>query len=386
MDSLMMKNRDKPIINEIFRGENGGCFPPYPTLSRRKFLIKSSILAGTSAFLVLPATLKAGLIYEPDASNEYEHRLAIYRNGIGFNGERRDIVTGLYHLGHGYRAYNPVLMRFHATDSMSPFGRGGLNVYSYCLGDPVNLVDPTGHMSWQAGLGIGLGILGLLVSIFTLGAGIAAGVSLATAGAAVSTASVVTTGLGITSSVLGVASASTGIASSALEESNPQLAADLGWSSLGLGIGSALTGIGSAVASTKVVTKPFSPTRQSLHTINNKGQNSGRINAGKTWVINKSTHSSLSSSIPQSQRHWGSARIPMGLDTPTVRSQPIRPSIGRALYGKDSSFAKPRYDLVDGAWANTKGTLRGTDEQFFAFVKAGGAPELFGNKLKLYKF
>jgi RHS repeat-associated protein len=65
---------------------------------------------------------------------------------LGFSGERRDPVTGLYLLGNGYRAFNPVLMRFNSPDSLSPFGRGGLNPYAYCLGDPVNRYDPTGNV------------------------------------------------------------------------------------------------------------------------------------------------------------------------------------------------------------------------------------------------
>lgn len=56
--------------------------------------------------------------------------------------------TGYYLLGQGYRAYSPVLMRFTSADSWSPFGRGGLNAYAYCLGDPVNAVDPSGHAPW----------------------------------------------------------------------------------------------------------------------------------------------------------------------------------------------------------------------------------------------
>ena len=51
---------------------------------------------------------------------------------LGFNGERRDPVTGHYLLGNGYRAFNPVLMRFNSPDSWSPFGEGGFNTYSYC--------------------------------------------------------------------------------------------------------------------------------------------------------------------------------------------------------------------------------------------------------------
>ncbi|RRV05010.1 RHS repeat-associated core domain-containing protein [Pseudomonas sp. v388] len=63
----------------------------------------------------------------------------------GFNGEHPDLFTGHYLLGNGYRAYNPLLMRFNSPDSRSPFGKGGLNAYAYCAGDPVNRTDPSGH-------------------------------------------------------------------------------------------------------------------------------------------------------------------------------------------------------------------------------------------------
>jgi len=65
---------------------------------------------------------------------------------IGFNGERPDPVTGHYLLGQGYRAFNPVLMRFNSPDSWSPFGKGGINTYAYCDNDPFNKADPTGHV------------------------------------------------------------------------------------------------------------------------------------------------------------------------------------------------------------------------------------------------
>ncbi|MNF79208.1 hypothetical protein D3C84_614160 [compost metagenome] len=66
---------------------------------------------------------------------------------LGFNGQLRETTIGWYLLGNGYRAYNPRLMRFHSPDNWSPFGGGGLNAYMYCVGDPVNRADPTGHWS-----------------------------------------------------------------------------------------------------------------------------------------------------------------------------------------------------------------------------------------------
>ncbi|MFW0759159.1 RHS repeat-associated core domain-containing protein [Pseudomonas sp. H11T01] len=83
------------------------------------------------------------------AYSPYGHRTA--ESGLtsllGFNGERPDSVTGHYLLGNGYRAFNPVLMRFNSPDNLSPFGEGGVNSYAYCLGDPVNREDTTGHIS-----------------------------------------------------------------------------------------------------------------------------------------------------------------------------------------------------------------------------------------------
>lgn len=64
---------------------------------------------------------------------------------LGFNGQRSEPVTGYYLLGNGYRAFNLVLKRFNSPDSLSPFGKGGLNSYAYCLGDPINRDDATGH-------------------------------------------------------------------------------------------------------------------------------------------------------------------------------------------------------------------------------------------------
>ncbi|WP_412177595.1 RHS repeat-associated core domain-containing protein [Pseudomonas ogarae] len=92
---------------------------------------------------------------------------------LGFNGEQPDPLTGHYLLGNGYRAFNPVLMRFNSPDSLSPFGAGGVNAYAYALGDPVNRVDPTGHF------GV---FFGVLSSIAAAVAGAAASVKLIMSG------------------------------------------------------------------------------------------------------------------------------------------------------------------------------------------------------------
>lgn len=67
------------------------------------------------------------------------------RSQPAFNGQWVDALLGGYFLGNGYRFYNTAIMRFHSPDTMSPFGKGGVNAYAYCQGDPVNNQDPTGH-------------------------------------------------------------------------------------------------------------------------------------------------------------------------------------------------------------------------------------------------
>ncbi|HEY1999203.1 RHS repeat-associated core domain-containing protein [Paraburkholderia sp.] len=64
---------------------------------------------------------------------------------LGYTGQRRSAVSGTYLLGNGYRSFNPIIRRFSAWDSVSPFGRGGAHGYGYCSGDPVNQSDPSGH-------------------------------------------------------------------------------------------------------------------------------------------------------------------------------------------------------------------------------------------------
>lgn len=79
----------------------------------------------------------------------YAHDLRLLPMRVAFNGEPPDLLNGHYPLGLGYRRYSFILMRFTSPDSWSPFASGGLNSYVYCGADPINHIDPDGHMPFN---------------------------------------------------------------------------------------------------------------------------------------------------------------------------------------------------------------------------------------------
>ncbi|PWB34165.1 hypothetical protein DCO48_07655 [Pseudomonas sp. SDI] len=103
--------------------------------------------AGTALLATDPhGTLLAALVgQQPVSARIGPYGESPTRNDLpGFCGEHAEPVTGHYLLG-SYRALIPALGRFNQPDSFSPFGDGGLNPYAYCLGDPINRIDPSGH-------------------------------------------------------------------------------------------------------------------------------------------------------------------------------------------------------------------------------------------------
>ena len=198
-------------------------------------------------------------VKDRDAQGEL-HTFGAYGQGEvpdyvpAFTGERKDPISGHYHLGNGYRAYSPALMRFTCPDDLSPFDAGGINAYAYCAGDPINLIDPSGHSAMRtAGLFTG-GIIGQGLGRLGAGGGIALGIvgiftSVATFGASMATMGVMMASFSL---VISLAAEATGIASIAIGSDDPDKAAKLGWFSLGLGI------VGAALGSySKSSTSPY---------------------------------------------------------------------------------------------------------------------------------
>ncbi|MCF3156752.1 RHS repeat-associated core domain-containing protein [Pseudomonas juntendi] len=78
----------------------------------------------------------------------YNHKLPAEFAAIGYNGEFMLENMHLYLLGQGHRGFSTEIGRFIAPDNAgSPFGRGGINAFTYCLNDPMNRKDETGMWS-----------------------------------------------------------------------------------------------------------------------------------------------------------------------------------------------------------------------------------------------
>ncbi|MEG1040366.1 MAG: RHS repeat-associated core domain-containing protein, partial [Pseudomonas sp.] len=183
--------------------------------------------------------------YRQYSAHGSEHKNAA-NSDYGFAGERREPLSGWY-IPAGYRPYDPLLMIFLSPDSESPFGRGGLNAYAYCAGDPVNRVDPDGHswVNWLiAGIGLAVGAVATVASFGAL-APVFAASTMTLSGA-----------LAVGSATLGAVSFGTGVAATVLEaiDKDSKAASILGWISLGTGLAGGVLG-GASKGANKLVTQ-----------------------------------------------------------------------------------------------------------------------------------
>src|SRR3989304_1127566 len=68
-----------------------------------------------------------------------------------FTGQREMTGLGIYH--YGARFYSPKLGRFISADSIVPNSANpqDFNRYSYVQNNPVNFIDPSGHINCKSG-------------------------------------------------------------------------------------------------------------------------------------------------------------------------------------------------------------------------------------------
>ena len=102
-------------------------------------------------------------------------------NPFRYRGYYYDTETGLYYLNARY--YDPEIGRFISPDSIAylfPETINGLNVYAYCLNNPVMCSDPYGTTAWWEWLLLGLGLVviiaaAVVATVATGGAALIAG-------------------------------------------------------------------------------------------------------------------------------------------------------------------------------------------------------------------
>ena len=127
-------------------------------------------------------------------------------NPIRYRGYYFDVETQLFYCNSRY--YSSELCRFLIPDSieyLDPESIHGLNLYAYCLNNPIFYVDPDGHapIPWWGKLLIGIGVVlvGAVVTALTAGTGAgfmaAFGAALLTSAKAVAISTAISAGIGL---------------------------------------------------------------------------------------------------------------------------------------------------------------------------------------------
>ncbi len=211
------------------------CSHESATSEHRRAFLKTSIslsLAGVTYSALSSITLANSIL----SSNSNKESNLLKSCTVSYNGYFYDEAVMAYRLGKRY--YSPSRKSFNTPDPFSPFGVAGPNRFQYADGNPINNIDPTGHLSnGQIALISTIAALTTLASVVTFG-----GAAIALAGT-ITAGAIISASLLMTSAITGIASGAASIASIVVEEYNPELSTQLNIAGMALGVMSMVTGI-----------------------------------------------------------------------------------------------------------------------------------------------
>ncbi len=212
-------------------------------------------------------------------------------NPFRYRGYYYDIETGLYYLNSRY--YDPQIGRFINADDVSNLDAetiNGLNLYSYCLNNPIGDIDVDGNWSWKQFWKTALTVVAVVAVV---------AISVATAG--IGTAITGALGGGLAASIIGGAIG--GAISGAIMSGGISLVtqginngfSNINWQSVGVSAliggvsGAIMGGIGGAVKYFGSTTKLYRAVSANEHNgILNSGKfSSGGFSEGKYFATSK---------------------------------------------------------------------------------------------------
>lgn len=161
-----------------------------------------------------------GIAYSPSG-----FRRADVPDGVpGQDGEMVDPATQGLWLGNA-RLYSPVLCRFLVPDTDVPFDGGGVNAYARL--DPLNSIDPSGHIpSWLGGLITAVtAAIGVVATIYSAGLLTPLSSAMVTATAGATSAAAATSGT--VSVAMGASTTATAVSAATAATSGVSLSATL---------------------------------------------------------------------------------------------------------------------------------------------------------------
>ena len=165
-----------------------------------------------------PATYPSGLVSSGIegialASSTSDPKGIMTKNPFRYRGYVYDNETQLYYLRSRY--YDPSLGRFISSDSLMSTGQGvlGLNMYAYCLNNPVNMSDSSGCAGFWDSLSNALAVVAVVALVVAIVA-VAVVVTVGTAG--IGGAALAAVGGGIIASGGAIAATATAVAATAV--------------------------------------------------------------------------------------------------------------------------------------------------------------------------